>query len=607
MPRADNHHVMTSHRRGVALLTVLFVVMAVAVISLGLLARSSTELACGQNMTLRVQMDQLAASGLEHARGLVLNPQRVGDDELDPVDGYWVGAAGRQLDTDSSDFYDVDVHLDGSDPNTRCNYTIQSKAYRLRDGDEVGGSLLLAALRIDPCIALWINAATRIAPGLTIYGDVRCNGSLTNDGSIDGDVFASPLAPTGGDVTGQFNPQSLALAWPSLSVADFSDPLRYSVHSLSSSLVVSDLGPYDPAHVFYRNGDLVVGDGVTIDGMLLVDGDLAIRGNGVTLRAAKNMPAVYATGDLVVEGVDDLTVTGLVAVDGDVRISAAASGFHVSGALLAAGGLVETARDSSSGHHDLVIHSVPVWKPTGGFVNGALEFDGIDDVLEDNLAGAYLNGLNAITVALWVKSDVTNVDRGILFSRDPTGDDEDLGLRYDKDAAGSGGRRVIKASLRATGGWMQIESTSDVQTTSWQHLALVWSSGSALKLYINGMENLLSYTDSRPLSSNPSGVLCGVEKLLLGLGTKGNCWDGLIDDVRIYDQALTGGQILFVKQGWSAGLPNPIAHWRLDADGMDGQITADPAQAALLVWSDDSLVLWSPAVGAFFKTIDRQP
>jgi len=79
-----------TNRQGAALLVVLFIVMVITVLSLGFLSRSDVELACGQNMVLRTQMDYLAESGLEHARGLILNPQ-------DVVSEYWTGATGQQV------------------------------------------------------------------------------------------------------------------------------------------------------------------------------------------------------------------------------------------------------------------------------------------------------------------------------------------------------------------------------------------------------------------------------------------------------------------------------------------------------------------------------
>ena len=57
-------------------------------------------------------------------------------------------------------------------------------------------------------------------------------------------------------------------------------------------------------------------------------------------------------------------------------------------------------------------------------------------------------------------------------------------------ASSPGGRNVIKmgitVSVEGRDTILQLESSNDVQTTQWQHVALVWSSGQALKLYING-------------------------------------------------------------------------------------------------------------------------
>ena len=140
-------------RKGVALLVVLFIVMAITILSLGFLSRSDVELACGENMILRTQMDYLAESGLEHARGLLLNPP-------DPNLGYWTGAEHLQIVENSNDYYNVDVNqlpfVDPCDPNV-CDYEITCTAYREKYGEKVGESILKAELHIDPNIAYWAS------------------------------------------------------------------------------------------------------------------------------------------------------------------------------------------------------------------------------------------------------------------------------------------------------------------------------------------------------------------------------------------------------------------------------------------------------------------
>jgi len=59
-------------------------------------------------MLLRVRMDQLADSALEHARGLLLNPQEVSST-------YWAGGTYQQLIGGSSEYYDVTVARDPYD------------------------------------------------------------------------------------------------------------------------------------------------------------------------------------------------------------------------------------------------------------------------------------------------------------------------------------------------------------------------------------------------------------------------------------------------------------------------------------------------------------
>ena len=90
-----------SRSKGVALLIILLVIAAITVVGLGFIVRGDTELACGKNMTVRANMDYLAESGLEHAKGLILNPQDVSTE-------YFTGATAQQL-VSGNDYYDVSV------------------------------------------------------------------------------------------------------------------------------------------------------------------------------------------------------------------------------------------------------------------------------------------------------------------------------------------------------------------------------------------------------------------------------------------------------------------------------------------------------------------
>jgi len=211
-------------------------------------------------------------------------------------------------------------------------------------------------------------------------------------------------------------------------------------------------------------------------------------------------------------------------------------------------------QDSAGDNHGTVYgahaRSGPSWRPGAGRVNGALECDGRDDYVVNQTIADRLNGLHALTVALWVRSDVTNTDRGFIHLEDPHGTD-DRGMRYDAQGGSGGGVNLIKIGVtsNAPGGRMpgrqQLESSSDIQTTEWQHVAMTWSSGRPLHLYVNGTLDTPTFNEQGLI-----GSLTGYTKLIVGRGgkygspsTDARGWDGLIDDVRIYNRALGPEQI----------------------------------------------------------------
>jgi len=313
-------------RRGAALLVVLFIVMVITVLSLGFLSRSDVELACGRNMVLRTQMDYLAESGLEHARGLILNPQDISTE-------YWTGDAAQQL-VAGDDYYDVAVMRDDSDPANRCNYIIDCNSYRLRSGEKIGRSTISAELRLDPCIAYWAGSSTVISGQITINGDVFCNGNLTNNGSIGGDVFASGTI-TGANIEGQRN-ELVAQApvdWPGLVSSDFGPTYYIGSTSYSAEIVDANVHPMgsfnpsagNPAGIRYCNGDLELNGQLDIKGILVVNGTLKVNEcgeGGQKITAVKNFPALLVSGEMVVENGATLLINGLAQIGQRIVINA---------------------------------------------------------------------------------------------------------------------------------------------------------------------------------------------------------------------------------------------------------------------------------------------
>jgi hypothetical protein len=203
-----------------------------------------------------------------------------------------------------------------------------------------------------------------------------------------------------------------------------------------------------------------------------------------------------------------------------------------------------TALDWSGHDHHGTLERDPQW--VDGLVGGALEFDGAGDRVVDNAAAAYLNGLNAVTVCMWIKSDLIGTDKGFINGEEPDGGDNVLTMRYDAAGGRGGGTNVLKMAVRAPNDEQQIETSSNLQTTEWQHVTMTWSVGQQLQFYLNGLLQT-------PLVNDPAitETTSGVTKLIVGQGSKdaGGGWDGLIDDVRIYNKVLTADEIKQAMRG----------------------------------------------------------
>ena len=203
---------------------------------------------------------------------------------------------------------------------------------------------------------------------------------------------------------------------------------------------------------------------------------------------------------------------------------------------------------SGYGHNATLGSPAPTWAQ--GRLGGALQFAGHGDSAVC-ASGSFVNGLDALTIAAWVKSNVTNTDKGFLTFEVPDGNDN-MDIRYDADGFIAGGHNLIKMGITVSEQGvptiLQLESSSNVQTTDWQHVTVVWSGDQGLKLYLDG--TLDAHTVSNAARA-VRGTLTGFGRMTIGKGGKDildSSWEGLIDDLRIYNKALTEEQIRAIMQ-----------------------------------------------------------
>lgn len=176
-----------------------------------------------------------------------------------------------------------------------------------------------------------------------------------------------------------------------------------------------------------------------------------------------------------------------------------------------------TAADSA-GIHDGTLGGGPVWQPSGGAIDGALQLDGKNDFVG---AACTLDPSNeSFSVFAWVKGGAPGQ---VILSRDG-------GVNWMMADASDGS---LRTELRCAGrfGWSS-HSAIPITDGDWHRVGLTWD-GSNRILYVDNVEAAKDTQDGLPSSTS---------RLNIGTGSKraaGSFWFGLIDDVRIYDRAVT--------------------------------------------------------------------
>jgi len=178
-----------------------------------------------------------------------------------------------------------------------------------------------------------------------------------------------------------------------------------------------------------------------------------------------------------------------------------------------------TVAHDSVGGRDGTLIGGPVWQPTGGKVDGALQFDGTDDYVN---AGFVLDPANgAFSAFAWMKGGQPG---GVIISQ--------------ADGTGFGGTwlgtNASDGKLITNLMFFEMKSGSVVTDDTWHDVAIVWD-GSRRYLYVDGKEVAKDTADMTAILSDGN--------LYIGAGKKPDLdptsfFSGLIDDVRIYDRAI---------------------------------------------------------------------
>jgi len=205
--------------------------------------------------------------------------------------------------------------------------------------------------------------------------------------------------------------------------------------------------------------------------------------------------------------------------------------------LIAYWKLDETAGDiaynSISDNHG-VLSGNPTWQPDSGHADGALQFDGVDGYITTDFV---LNPVtNPFSVFTWIKDGAPGQ---VIISQSNganwLGADADTGCLMTELMPPAVGRFVPQP----------LKSDAVITDGQWYRIGFVWD-GSYRCLYVDGIEVArdAQALNLAPLKSANGGLYIGTSKTL----DAGTFFSGLIDDVRIYNKALSAEEIAALSQ-----------------------------------------------------------
>ena len=164
--------------------------------------------------------------------------------------------------------------------------------------------------------------------------------------------------------------------------------------------------------------------------------------------------------------------------------------------------------------------------PPAGKIGRAIDFDGVNDLVSIPDANS-LDLTTGMTLEAWVQPDTLTSWREVILKERP-GD-----LTYSLYANTSSNRP--QSDVATTGGDKSAGITPQLTTGAWTHLAVTYD-GANLRLYKNGA--LVTTTAA------PGALVTSANPLRIGGNTIwGEYFDGRIDEVRVYNRALSAAEI----------------------------------------------------------------
>jgi hypothetical protein len=197
------------------------------------------------------------------------------------------------------------------------------------------------------------------------------------------------------------------------------------------------------------------------------------------------------------------------------------------------------------------------WLPAGGKNIGALDFDGTNDYVQlANESNFDFDRFDSYSIAAWIYRDSAADEDDIVLKVVNSTNYQGYALWLDPSGTcngGTGSSCVAFDFANAASDSLKVWTPNNsVPVAQWVHIALTYSGTSTaagVRIYINGVNQTLN-VQYDALSSgtalNNAPVVIGADPV----GPGGCCnFNGRIDDVRIFNRALTAAEVAALADG----------------------------------------------------------
>ena len=205
-----------------------------------------------------------------------------------------------------------------------------------------------------------------------------------------------------------------------------------------------------------------------------------------------------------------------------------------------------TASDASGNNNTGTVINGPVWE--AGKINSGLTLDGVNDYVNIPHSNSLNISGTQITLSAWLKFQSTGTWQTLVTK---VNEDGTHNYPYFLYMLGVNNDNRARFFLAVGGVFVDVKSSQALTNGNWYHLTGVYD-GTSLRMYVNGVLDGTT-NENRTIVSKTSSFRIGAG------GTVNEPTKGSVDDIRVYNRALTQSDIteLFNNTGGSTTPPPP--------------------------------------------------